>query len=110
MLEGLCALLDRGSIPHGGENTKSVHETFSIHNDPVGSFVANHCRLAAHEQIRKEELISEYRGFLADNGLPEALDVTFFKNLKARFPQLKEKRAGTNERVRYICGICVTEE
>jgi putative DNA primase/helicase len=111
MLEGLCALLGRGSIPYGGENTMSVHDTFSVQNDPVGSFVKIHCRLSVHEHVEKNELLFRYGEFLADHGLPEVLGTSFFKNLKAKFPQLKDSRAwGGGNRIRQICGICVAEQ
>jgi P4 family phage/plasmid primase-like protien len=85
MVEGLAELLRVNAVPYGGKETARPCETFSVQNDPLGSFVRKHCILGPSHQIGKENLRNEYKEFLEEEGLPaDKLTFSFIKRLKER--------------------------
>lgn len=106
MLAGLQRLLTVREIPLGGSESQSVHARFKVSNDPLGTFVAQHCQLVPDGREPKAALQSTFNSFCETHGLPVELGDWFFKRLYERFTNLKEIRAGsTGERVRCIAGI-----
>jgi P4 family phage/plasmid primase-like protien len=106
MLGGLQRLLTVQEIPLGGSESQSVHARFKVSNDPLGTFVAQHCQLAPDGREPKAALQSTFNSFCETHGLPVELGDWFFKRLYERFTNLKEVRAGsTGGRVRCIAGI-----
>jgi putative DNA primase/helicase len=110
MIEGLCALLQRGGIPHGSATTRAIAETFRRQNDPLGSFVQEYCELSSDASILKADLQAAYVDYLSEIGLPVTLEASFYKNLWPRYPQLQETRPRSNGvRIRRIEGIQLRE-
>ena len=107
MVEGLVKLLQSGKIPQGGVATKAVLNSFSNHNDPVGSFVTERCILGPNRRVVKRDLLDEFTDWCNDNGLPvDKLENFFWKTLLQRHPELTSPRLTINGRREHcIMGI-----
>jgi P4 family phage/plasmid primase-like protien len=111
MLEGLVMLLQTGKIPEGGVAAKRVLDSFRKNNDPVGSFLAERCKLGGRGKIRKQELSTAFAGWCEENGhASDKMDAMLWKTVKQRHPELIEtRRLIKGDRVRFISGISLVD-
>jgi putative DNA primase/helicase len=106
MLAGLRRLLTLPEIPLGGADSQAVHARFKISNDPLGSFVNQHCHFEPDARETKTALRAAFDDFCETHGLSSEFGEWFFKRMLERYTSLKEIRAGSDgERVRCIEGI-----
>jgi P4 family phage/plasmid primase-like protien len=106
MLAGLQRLLTLPEIPLGGAVSQAVHARFKVSNDPLGTFVAQHCEFNPEAREPKSEIKTAFSSFCETHGLPVEFGDWFFKRLYERFTNLKEIRASVcGERVRCVSGI-----
>jgi P4 family phage/plasmid primase-like protien len=112
MLEGLVHLLQTYGIPFGGETTRRVYETFSVQNDPLGTFVKECCILAPDAVIEKSILGDAYGEFLEEHGLPvEQLKRAFFQRLYQAYPDIKSSKKRIDGKLYpVVYGISTKEE
>ena len=111
MLRGLQALLERGEMPQGGEHSRAVHDRFRLSNDPVGSFVAQKCRLGFDQETDKDVLKDAYDEFVKSCQLPSGCSEWFFKGLCERYTDIKETKVRQGgDRVRRMRGIALQRE
>lgn len=108
MLAGLQRLLSVTEIPLGGAESQAVHARFKISNDPLGSFIAQHCEFKPDARESKEALKIAFTGFCEKHGTPIEFGDFFFKRLYERFTNLQDNEIRASiggERVRCIVGI-----
>ncbi len=106
MLSGLQRLLTLNAIPLGGPESQAVHARFKISNDPLGSFIAEHCEFSSEASETKDALNSAFMGFCETNGTPAGFGDFFWKRLYERFTTLGEiRRYNGGDRIRYVSGI-----
>ena len=106
MLRGLQALMARRDIPTGGVESRAVHGRFRVSNDPVGTFVEEHCTLDCTLVESKDSIREAYAEFCEKYQIPAVCAEWFFRNLFDRFPALIEsKRRVNGTRQRCISGI-----
>ena len=105
-LEGLSRLLSLKEMPLGGAESKAVHDRFSISNDPLGAFIASHCRIDSQGHAIKAHFKTALVEFYEANAIPCENDAWIFKQLWDRFPQVKESQLRQGEtRTRVIKGV-----
>ena len=111
MLRGLQSLLERGEIPEGGQHSRAVHDRFRLSNDPIGSFIAQKCRLGFEFETDKDRVKDAYDEFLRSCQMPPACAEWFFRGLCERFPNIEETKVRqAGERVRRMRGIGLLPE
>jgi P4 family phage/plasmid primase-like protien len=92
MLEGLRVLMRTHKMPRASESSAETKERFKMQNDPVAAFIETDCVLGEKRSIVKDQLYDGYNKFGKGNGVWYHDESSFFKELYARYPNLKPIR------------------
>jgi putative DNA primase/helicase len=103
-LHGLQTLMRSGTVPLGGPNSRNVHSTFAVTNDPIGAFIDSCCVLDPGTSIVKADLATAYADFIAQHGLPSQSTEWFFKRLYEKHTSVVPAK---RQHTPVVCGIAL---
>lgn len=112
MLSGLQAVLGLGGnqFPLGGAMARGIHARFQVSNDPIGSFVRQHCTLGPALQACKDKLLDAFRQHCEQLGFSTELPEHFYRKLYDRYTDLKSTRPHIGGvRTYVVMGIALKE-
>jgi putative DNA primase/helicase len=93
MLDGLRDLMKERRFPIASAKSIETKRRFKLQNDPIAAFIEAECVIGPTREILKEQLYNAFKDFASSNGTWHHDEVPFFKNLYARYPDLKPVRA-----------------
>jgi putative DNA primase/helicase len=92
MIAGLRVLMNNRRMPNASDKSCETKTRFKLQNDPVAAFIETDCVMGGQFEIVKDQLYSAYDTFGKSNGVWCHEERAFFKELYARYPDLKSVR------------------
>jgi putative DNA primase/helicase len=104
-LSGLGRLRKRGRFRQPSSSHRLLEDAADIAS-PVGRFIKDKFVVSEGSDVSRSEVYQAWKEWALDHGYQPGTDAVFFKNFRAAWPGLKEKKTGSDgQRVRVFLDI-----